>query len=65
LERAPRWKLFASNSEQCHRWQQAGVSTPLALAMSFLFRALNVATGLIGGVLYAFEGARGYMGDRN
>jgi uncharacterized protein (TIRG00374 family) len=43
---------------------QAGVSAPLALAMSFLFYALNVATGLIGGVLYAFEGARGYLEDR-
>ena len=40
---------------------QAGVSAPLALAMSLLFYALNVATGLIGGVLYAFEGARGYL----
>jgi hypothetical protein len=26
--------------------------------------ALNVATGLIGGVLYAFLGARGYLEDR-
>lgn len=43
---------------------QAGVPAPLALAMSLLFYALNVATGLIGGVLYAFEGARGYLGDR-
>jgi len=42
---------------------QAGVSAPLALAMSLLFYALNVATGLIGGVLYAFEGAQGYMED--
>jgi len=33
--------------------------------MSFLFfYTLNVATGLIGGVLYAFEGARGYVEDR-
>jgi uncharacterized protein (TIRG00374 family) len=40
---------------------QAGVSAPLALAMSLLFYALNVATGLIGGVLYAFEGARKYI----
>jgi len=44
---------------------QAGVSAPLALAMSLLFYALNVATGLIGGVLYAFEGIRGYWEDRN
>ncbi len=43
---------------------QAGVSAPLALAMSLLFYALNVATGLIGGVLYAFEGVRGYVEDR-
>ena len=43
---------------------QAGVSAPLALAMSLLFYALNVATGLIGGALYAFEGARGYVEDR-
>lgn len=42
---------------------QAGVPAPLALAMSLLFYALNVATGLIGGVLYAFEGAQGYMED--
>ncbi len=43
---------------------QAGVSAPLALAMSLLFYALNVATGLIGGALYVFEGARGYVEDR-
>lgn len=43
---------------------QAGVPAPLALAMSLLFYALNVASGLIGGVLYAFEGARGYVEDR-
>jgi hypothetical protein len=43
---------------------QAGVPAPLALAMSLLFYALNVATGLIGGVLYAFEGARGCVEDR-
>ena len=43
---------------------QAGVSAPLALAMSLLFYALNVATGLIGGALYALEGARGYVEDR-
>jgi uncharacterized protein (TIRG00374 family) len=44
---------------------QAGVSAPLALAMSLLFYALNVVTGLIGGVLYALEGAQGYMEDRS
>ncbi len=38
---------------------QAGVPAPLALTMSLAFYALNVATGLIGGVLYALEGARG------
>jgi len=43
---------------------QAGVSAPLALAMSLLFYALNVATGLIGGALYAFAGAQGYVEDR-
>jgi uncharacterized protein (TIRG00374 family) len=43
---------------------QAGVSAPLALAMSLLFYALNVATGLIGGVLYVFEGARGYVEEK-
>jgi uncharacterized membrane protein YbhN (UPF0104 family) len=43
---------------------QVGVSAPLALAMSLLFYALNVATGLIGGVLYAFEGVRGYVENR-
>jgi len=47
-----------------YRSTQAGVYAPLALAMSFLFYALNVAAGLIGGVLYALEGARGYMEDR-
>ncbi len=35
---------------------QAGVAAPLALAMSLAFYALNVATGLIGGVIYAFQG---------
>ena len=43
---------------------QAGVSAPLALAMSLLFYALNVATGLIGGVLYVLKGVRGYVEDR-
>jgi uncharacterized protein (TIRG00374 family) len=43
---------------------QAGVSAPLALAMSLLFYAVNVATGLIGGVLYAFEGVRGYVEEK-
>lgn len=43
---------------------QAGVAASLALAMSLLFYALNVATGLIGGVLYALQGARGYVKDK-
>lgn len=34
---------------------QAGVAAPLALAMSLAFYALNVATGLIGGVIYALQ----------
>ncbi|MFQ6059482.1 MAG: YbhN family protein [Anaerolineae bacterium] len=38
---------------------QAGVPAPLALAMSLLFYAVTVATGLIGGVLYALEGIIG------
>ena len=42
---------------------QAGVSASLALAMSLLFYALNVATGLIGGVLYTFEEIRKYWED--
>jgi hypothetical protein len=42
---------------------QAGITAPLA--MSLLSYALNVAAGLIGGVLCAFEGARGYMEDRS
>lgn len=35
---------------------QAGVAAPLALAMSLGFFALNVVTGLIGGVIYASQG---------
>lgn len=35
---------------------QAGVAAPLALAMSLGFFALNVITGLIGGVIYASQG---------
>jgi uncharacterized protein (TIRG00374 family) len=37
----------------------AGVPSPLALTMSLVVYALNVATGCIGGLLYAVEGARG------
>lgn len=35
---------------------QAGVAAPVALAMSLAFYALNIATGLIGGLIYAFQG---------
>lgn len=35
---------------------QAGVAAPLALAMSLAFYVLNVATGLVGGVIYAVQG---------
>jgi uncharacterized membrane protein YbhN (UPF0104 family) len=38
---------------------QAGVPSPLALAMSLCMYAMAVATGLIGGVLYALQGYRG------
>lgn len=35
---------------------QAGVAAPLALAMSLAFYALNIVTGIIGGVIYALQG---------
>jgi uncharacterized protein (TIRG00374 family) len=38
---------------------QAGVPSSLALAMSLSVYAITVATGLVGGVLYASEGYRG------
>lgn len=38
---------------------QAGVPSSLALAMSLCVYAMAVATGLIGGVLYALQGYRG------
>lgn len=38
---------------------QAGVPGSLALALSLLFYAVTVATGLVGGVLYAMEGIIG------
>lgn len=38
---------------------QAGVPSSLALAMSLSIYAMTVATGLVGGVLYATEGYRG------
>ena len=37
---------------------QAGVAAPLALAMSLAFYALNIVTGLVGGVIYAVQGLR-------
>jgi len=43
---------------------QAGVLPPLALTMSLAFYALNVATGCIGGIIYALEGARGLRAKR-
>jgi len=44
-------------------FSQAGVSAPLALTMSLVVYAFNVATGSIGGILYALEGARGLRGE--
>lgn len=35
---------------------QAGVAAPLALAMSLAFYVLNIAAGLVGGVIYAAQG---------
>ncbi len=37
-------------------FSQAGVAAPLALAMSLAFYVLNIATGLIGGIIYALQG---------
>lgn len=42
---------------------QAGVTAPLALAMSLAFYALNVLVGLIGGVIYALQGLGGELRD--
>ena len=39
---------------------QAGVAADQAVAMSLLFYALNLVTGLVGGALYLWQGARGY-----
>jgi uncharacterized protein (TIRG00374 family) len=39
---------------------QAGVEANRAIAMSLLFYALNFATGIVGGVLYLVQSARGY-----
>ena len=36
----------------------AGVAAPLALAMSLAFYALNVAIGIVGGLLYAVDALR-------
>ena len=38
---------------------QAGVSSPIALSMSLCFYAITLATGLIGGVIYALQGLMG------
>ncbi|HHX43430.1 MAG TPA: flippase-like domain-containing protein [Chloroflexi bacterium] len=38
---------------------QAGVAAPQAVAMSLLFYAVNALTGLVGGVLYLVQSARG------
>lgn len=35
---------------------QAGVAAPVALAMSLAFYGLNIVTGLVGGVLYVWQG---------
>jgi uncharacterized membrane protein YbhN (UPF0104 family) len=40
-------------------FSQAGVSAPLALTMSLVVYACNVAAGSIGGMLYTLEGVRG------
>ncbi|MHB0859202.1 MAG: lysylphosphatidylglycerol synthase transmembrane domain-containing protein [Anaerolineae bacterium] len=41
---------------------QAGVPADQAMAMSLLFYAANLLTGLVGGVLYVLRGARAYRG---
>lgn len=40
-------------------FSQAGVATPLALAMSLLFYVLNLVTGAVGGILYLIQSVRG------
>ncbi len=42
---------------------QAGVEQPRALALSLAFYGVTVATGLVGGALYAWEGMRGLAGS--
>jgi len=41
---------------------QAGVEQPQAFALSLAFYGVTVATGLVGGALYALEGMRGLVG---
>jgi uncharacterized protein (TIRG00374 family) len=43
---------------------QAGVASGEAVAMSLLFYAMNLATGLVGAVLYVLQGARAAAGRR-
>jgi uncharacterized protein (TIRG00374 family) len=43
---------------------QAGVEQPQALALSLAFYGVTLATGLVGGLLYALEGMRGLAGAR-
>jgi len=38
---------------------QAGVAPEQALALSLAYYAITVVTGLLGGLVYAIEGARG------
>lgn len=42
---------------------QAGVEQSQAFALSLAFYGVTVATGLVGGVLYAFEGIQGFLGS--
>jgi len=42
---------------------QAGVEQPQAFALSLAFYGVTVATGLVGGALYALEGMRGLVGS--
>jgi uncharacterized membrane protein YbhN (UPF0104 family) len=45
-------------------FRQAGVGQPQAFALSLAFYGVTVATGLVGGALYAAEGMRGLVGSR-
>ncbi|MGQ9681629.1 MAG: lysylphosphatidylglycerol synthase transmembrane domain-containing protein [Anaerolineae bacterium] len=40
-------------------YPRAGVAAPTAVAMALTFDLINITAGLVGGVLYAYEGARG------